>query len=47
MLIYWHIQCTIVLWKPSYTEMANASGPKMESTMRKNVLSVSSISPTA
>ena len=38
MLIYWHIQCTIVLWKPSYTEMANASGPRMESTIRKNVL---------
>ena len=46
MLTYWHIHWTIVLWNPSYTDMANDRGPRMLSTIRKKVRSVSSTSET-
>ena len=46
MLTYWQIHWIIVLWKPSYTDMANDRGPRMLNTIRKKVLSVSSTSET-
>ena len=45
--MYLHIHPVSVLWNPSYTAMPNASGPSIDSTMRKNVLSTSIISDTA
>ena len=45
--MYLQNHCVSVDWNPSHTDMAKQSGPRMDRTMRKNVLSTSMTSAAA